>query len=188
MDLFDEKKLIQRARKDPEAFGAIFDEHYDAIFGYVLRRIGDVHASQDIIGETFFKALNKLRQFHWRGISISNWLYRIATNEINQYSRKKKHAPHSLDALAEEKGFEPQDETDILEEVLEQERELVRANEWREIRKQIGQLPKKYQEVLTLRYFENKKILEIGEILGKKEGTIKSLLSRAIAKLRKQRN
>ena len=43
----------------------------------------------------------------------------------------------------------------------------------------------KYQEVLTLRYFENKQIKEISEILGKREGTVKSLLHRGLEKLRR---
>lgn len=188
MDISDEKKIIQCAKKDPEAFGAIFDAYHDPIFGYVLRRIGHVQISQDIVSETFFKALDRLWQFHWRDISISSWLYRIASNEINQYFRKKKHDSYSLDDLLEKKGFEFQDEVDILEEVINQERELGRAKEWQKIRKYIEQLPEKYQEVLTLRYFEDKKIVEIAEILNKKEGTVKSLLSRAMTKLRERCN
>lgn len=188
MDMSDEKELILRAKKDPEAFGVIFDRYYDPIFGYVLRRVGSAHIAQDIVSETFFKALDRLWQFHWRNISISSWLYRIATNEMNRHFRRQKNNPHSLDALLKEQGFEPQDEVDILENILEQERELVRAKEWQVVRKQIELLSEKYQEVLALRYFEDKKIGEIAEILGKKEGTVKSLLSRAISQLKEECN
>ncbi len=188
MDMSDEKNLVARAKKDPEAFGVIFDKYYDSIFGYVLRRVGSVHIAQDIVSETFFKALNRLWQFHWRNISISSWLYRIATNEMNQHFRRQKNNPHSLDTLLKETGFEARDETDILKEILEQEYELARAKDWQKVRKQIEALPEKYQEVLTLRYFEDKKINEIAEILGKKEGTVKSLLSRAMSQLKKKCN
>jgi RNA polymerase sigma-70 factor, ECF subfamily len=188
MDISDEKRLIARARKDPAAFGEIFDAYYDPIFGYVLRRVGSVHIAQDIVSETFFKALDRLWQFRWRNVSISSWLYRIATNETNQYFRRKNKAPRSLDALLEESGFELQSEVDIEEEVLEQERELARAEDWQNVRKNIELLPEKYQEVLTLRYFENKKVREIAEIVNKKEGTVKSLLSRAVSRLREQCN
>jgi RNA polymerase sigma-70 factor (ECF subfamily) len=47
-------------------------------------------------------------------------------------------------------------------------------------------LPAKYQDVIALRYFEGKSIREIAEILGKREGTIKSLLSRGLEKIRKK--
>lgn len=183
----DEKAVIRQAQKDPQAFGAIFDTYYEPIFGYVLKRVGNVHASQDIVSETFFKALDRLWQFRWRNISISSWLYKIATNEVNQYFRKNKRDIQSLDTLLEE-GYEFQGETNLLEEAVEQERELEKAEEWQEIRGRIEKLPEKYQEVLTLRYFEDKKIAEIAEILGKKEGTVKSLLSRAMAKLKSECN
>lgn len=180
-----EKELVGRAKKDPQAFGEIFDKYYDPIFGYILKRTGDAHVSQDIVSSTFFKALDRLWQFRWRGVSISSWLYRIATNEINQHFRSEKHSTYSLEVLIEERGFELQDDTDLLEEVIEQERELSRAWEWKKMRAHIEQLPEKYQEVLALRYFEDKKISEISEILNKKEGTVKSLLSRAVEKLRR---
>ena len=183
VDPVDEQDLIQRAKRDPEAFGVLFDMYYDAIFGYVLKRVGNVHIAQDIVSETFFKALDRLWQFRWRGISISSWFYRIASNEINQYFRKNKHNPHSLDTLLEEQGFELPDDVDVLEEILKQEYELLQAKEWQVVRKHMEVLPEKYQEVLALRYFEDKKVSEIAEILGKKEGTVKSLLSRAVSKL-----
>jgi RNA polymerase sigma-70 factor, ECF subfamily len=184
----EEKELVLRAQKDPQAFGEIFDKYYDPIFGYVLRRVGNARIAQDIISETFFKALNRLWQFRWRDISISSWLYRIATNEMNQHFRRQKHSPHSLDVLLEETGFEVPDKVNILEEVVEQELALAKAKKWQEVRKHIETLPVKYQEVLALRYFENKKIAEIAEILGKKEGTVKSLLSRAISQLKEKCN
>jgi len=184
MDKHQEKELVQRAKKDPEAFGAIFEEYYDPIFGYILKRTGNVHLAQDIASETFFKALDRLWQFRWRDISISSWLYRIATNEINQHFRKEKKRTYSLDAMLETSGIELADERDLLEEIMEQERELERARDWARARKLIHDLPEKYQEALSLRYFEDKKIYEIAEILGKKEGTVKSLLSRGTAMLR----
>ncbi|PIR68591.1 hypothetical protein COU49_00335 [Candidatus Nomurabacteria bacterium CG10_big_fil_rev_8_21_14_0_10_35_16] len=183
MNKSEERELIQQAKKDPEAFGAIFDAYYDQIFGYVLKRVGDVHLSQDITADTFFKALDRLWQFRWRNISILSWLYRIATNETNQYFRGDKKRLYSLDRLLEENNIEFLGEVDIMEEIINQEKEMERAEDWIKVRKLLKNLPEKYQEVVALRYFEDKKISEISEILGKKEGTIKSLLSRAMDKM-----
>ncbi|OIO49248.1 MAG: hypothetical protein AUJ34_01625 [Parcubacteria group bacterium CG1_02_41_12] len=180
----EEKQLIARAKKNPDAFGAIFEQYYEPIFGYVLKRTGNVHSAQDIVSETFFKALDRLWQFRWQGVSISSWLYRIATNEINQYYRKRKKAHISIEELIEKSGIELQDEHDLIDEISRQEEELERAHQWRKARKYISELDKKYQEVLSLRFFEEKKINEISEILNKKEGTVKSLLSRGMAQLR----
>jgi len=186
MEKSEEKQLILRAQKDPQAFGAIFEEYYEPIFGYILKRTGNVTAAQDIAGETFFKALDRLWQFKWRNISISSWLYRIATNEISQHFRAQKKRHYSIEALLEQSGIELADEHDLAREIMEQEEELSRAESFREARKALHQLPEKYQAALTLRYFDDKKISEIAEILGKREGTVKSLLSRGIAMLRKR--
>jgi RNA polymerase sigma-70 factor (ECF subfamily) len=52
------------------------------------------------------------------------------------------------------------------------------------VQKIVQKLPMKYQAVLSLRFFEGKSILEIAEIIGEKEGTVKSLLYRGLAKVR----
>jgi RNA polymerase sigma-70 factor, ECF subfamily len=184
MDKYQEKQLIKQAKKDPQAFGVIFEEYYEPIFGYILKRTGNAHVAQDIASETFFKALDRLWQFRWQNLSISSWLYRIAINEMNQYFRKNKKTTYSIEQLLEESGIELEDEHNLAQELLEQEQELERAIEWKKARKLISSLPEKYQEVFSLRFFEDKKIREIAEILGKREGTIKSLLSRGRAKLK----
>ena len=51
----EEKEIIKKAKKSPDAFGAIFEQYYEPIFGYVLKRTGNVHSAQDIVSETFFK-------------------------------------------------------------------------------------------------------------------------------------
>lgn len=181
MNISEEKDLINRAKKDPQAFGEIFDIYHDNIFGYVMHRVGKIQITEDIVSETFLKAIDRLWQFRWRGISISNWLYRIANNEINQYFRKKDNNVQSLNEFMEDTDFDIESDVNILEEIIGQERELLRAEEWIKVRKKMGSLPEKYQEVIALRYFENKKIKEISEILNKKEGTVKSLLSRAVS-------
>jgi RNA polymerase sigma-70 factor (ECF subfamily) len=57
MDLSEEKELVRQAQKDPDAFAELYDQYYPKIFGYVLRRTGNLEAAQDITSETFFKAL-----------------------------------------------------------------------------------------------------------------------------------
>jgi RNA polymerase sigma-70 factor (ECF subfamily) len=187
MDLNEKKELIKLVQKDPEAFAKTYVLYYPRIFGYALKRTANLEIAQDITSETFFKALKKLWQLRWRNTSFSSWLYRIATNEINLYLRKGKYKSASLDEL-QELGFEPvslhNPETDIIEaqEKLKQHQDFIVCQQ------KITQLDIKYQEVITLRFFEQKQIKEISEILGKSEGTIKSLLHRGLEKLRVSMN
>jgi len=184
MDLREEKELVRQAQKSPDAFAGLYDQYYPRIFGYVLRRSANLEAAQDITSETFLKALGKLWQFQWRNVSFSSWLYKIATNEVRQYFRKAEYKKSvSLEEL-QEQGFELLSPHDPENELIEAQEKLEQHQEFLEVQQRIVQLPARYQEVITLRFFEKKQIKEIAEILGKREGTIKSLLHRAVEKLR----
>ncbi|HEY8927589.1 MAG TPA: RNA polymerase sigma factor [Mucilaginibacter sp.] len=178
-----EKALIEQCHIDPAAFGQVFDAWYKPVFGYVMRRTADYDLSKDIAAETFLKAFLKIDSFRWRGISLSAWLYRIATNELNQYYRSSKYKPQSLQQLMENPQMEKllhqqDDEREIIQ------REMEAFNDYSRIRTNLLKLDLKYQEVIALRYFEQKTNTEISAILDKNEGTVKSLLSRGLEKLR----
>ena len=179
MAIESEKELAARAQKDPQAFGELYEQNYARIFGYVLKRVANLEAAQDITSETFFKALDKLGQFRWRNIPFSAWLYRIAGNEVVNYYRRDGHQPLPLDECRE-----PITLADPPAEILQAQEELKRHEEFLALHEKISRLPHKYQEVIALRFFEEKKLGEIADILGKREGTVKSLLSRGLEKLR----
>lgn len=182
MDLDEEKELIKSAQKDTQAFAGLYDLYYPKIFGYCLKRTANLEIAQDITSETFFKALKKLWQFRWRSISFSSWLYKISTNELNRYSRKGKYKSISLDELREQ-GLDIVSLHNPQNELIEAQEKLKQHQDFLSCQKKISLLAVKYQEVLTLRFFEQKQIKEIGEILGKSDSTIKSLLRRGIKKL-----
>lgn len=180
----EEKHLLEKIKKDPKEFGVLFDQYYNRIFGYVLRRTLNYDLAGDVTAETFLKAFLKINSFKWRGISISSWLFRIATNEINYYYRKQKYSPRSLDLLLDRDEFDIKNPESLEEERARITEELKAHNDFIEVQKKLAQLPVKYQEVIALKYFEEKSIKEISEIIYKKEGTVKSLISRGLQKLR----
>ena len=131
--------------------------------------------------EVFFKALKNLGKFHWRDVPFSSWLYRIAAHEIANHFRKNKQEQFCLKEVYNSISISnPSAET----ELLEAEAEIKRHEEFLTLHQSIFKLSIKYQEVIMLRFFENKQIRETGEILGKREGTVKSLLHRGLKKLR----
>jgi len=89
-----------------------------------------------------------------------------------------------LEILRDEQGFEPVALHNPETEFLEAQEKLKQHQDFLKIQEKISKLSIKYQEVITLRFFEKKKLKEISEILGKKEGTIKSLLHRGLEKLK----
>jgi RNA polymerase sigma-70 factor (ECF subfamily) len=170
----------------PQAFGSLYEQHYSQIFGYVYRRILHWETAQDITAEVFFKAYRSFWRFRWSSIPIGAWFYRIAANEVNMYFRVGRFKRDvSLTELLDEKGFDAPDSASTIEKA-NAERELQQSQDFVLIQACLRSLPAKYQGVIALRYFEGKNIREIAEILGKREGTIKSLLSRGLERIRKK--
>lgn len=183
MDIEAERKLIEAAKEDKNAFGILYRHYFPQIFNYTLRRLADVGAAQEVTSDTFFEAMKDIKRFEWRGISFSSWLYRIASNNSNSYFRKKSNKLLSLDFLFSKHDYEVAGQTNIEQEIINVQNDLERHKDFLLIHQQLMQLPVKYQEVIALRYFEKKKIKEISEIVSKNENTVKSLLSRALEKL-----
>jgi RNA polymerase sigma-70 factor (ECF subfamily) len=177
----DGQLLVKQAKIDSHAFAILFDRHYDDIFRYVLHRTANPELAQDLTSETFFKALNKLWTFRWQNVPFSAWLYRIASNEVNGFYRKHKlYKSISLDDVAEDPGSEKH----LLKEELRQAREEINNNLlFLDLHQAVSRLKNRYQDVIALRFFENKKVKEIAEILNKSEGTVKSLIHRALKQL-----
>ena len=175
--------MVRRAGTDPRAFGELYDRYYPRILGYVFRITGDYSIACDITSETFLKAWIKIGTFKWRGISISSWFFKIASNELNQYFRKKAYTPHTLldqslaglTAFATGRGGQEPDPGARLEQM----------EEYRNIHAMLNTLSPDYRKVIALRYFEELSIRQISEILGKREGTIRSLLFRGLGKMKR---
>lgn len=182
----DETDLLDRIRQQPGSFSELFKQYYKQIFGYVFRRTGNFDDTADIAADTFLKAFRHIHNFKYNGISVKVWLYRIATNELNLYFRlKQKH--NSIFELinTEDKNLFKDYIADDRREI---ESELERHEQFLSVLKELKTIPVKYQEVIALRYFEGKDNKEIAEILNINEGTLKSLLSRRIEKLRQKCN
>ncbi|MCX8093118.1 MAG: RNA polymerase sigma factor [Candidatus Goldbacteria bacterium] len=186
MDKNEEKQLVKEAMKNSDAFDKLFEIYYPKILRYVIFRTGNVEIGRDIAAETFYKAFKNLWKFRWIGTTFSAWLYRIAGNLVIDYFRGKKTETMFIEkTLKQIKITRPLSARDIENEIIENQEKLEENRDYEEIKQQLFKLPVLYQEVLVLKYIEGYKIQEICEILGKKEGTVKSLISRGIELLKK---
>jgi len=179
----EQQQLIREAKTNSGSFAKLYDFYYPKILGYAFRRTLDIDLAKDITSETFLKAYVNIATFKWKGIAFSSWLFKIATNEMNMLHRKKRSSFASIPKV--KAAMFDQDDGDALEKEKEElERQLKQSTEFIRVQQKLQLLPVKYQEVISLRFFEEKSIKEIAEILACKEGTVKSLLARGIRKLK----
>ncbi len=87
----EELALVHRAKiGEKEAVGLLWDAITPKLYGYLVHTLKDAHKAEDIVQDTWLKALQSLPQFHSRGVRFSAWLFAIARNECRQYWRKSK--------------------------------------------------------------------------------------------------
>ena len=87
-----EYSILERSRKDPKAFGELYEKYFDRIFNYVYRQTDDEELTADLCSQSFLIVLKHLDRYEFRGLPFSAWLYRIASNEVNKHYRKQKRA------------------------------------------------------------------------------------------------
>ncbi|MHB0856602.1 MAG: sigma-70 family RNA polymerase sigma factor [Anaerolineae bacterium] len=168
--------IVENAKNDPDAFSGIYEQYVDRIYSYIYHRVGNVHDAEDLTSRTFFRALAHLQSYEDKGVPFSAWLFRIAHNLIANWHRDRGRRPVvALDELVmraaahehPEALAQSQDEARLL-------RETMRA------------LDPTRQELLVLKFSEDLSNAEIGAIMGRSEGAIKSLYHRTLLALRKE--
>ncbi|MEM7039231.1 MAG: sigma-70 family RNA polymerase sigma factor, partial [Bacteroidota bacterium] len=88
--LRQELHQIEAAKKEPARFGVLYERYYKQIYLFVFKRCGDQDAAGDICSQVFMKAMLNIKKYQYKGVPFSAWLYRIASNEVNQHFRNKK--------------------------------------------------------------------------------------------------
>ena len=171
----DQDVLIKKACSDPAAFARLYRLHYDSVFRYCSHRLFNRQSAEDVTSTVFFKAMNALKLFKGNSKEFRNWLYRIATNAANDHLRsavKRKEAIRIVsDSIRSGRYVIASDDLGDKKVLLKQA---------------LLSLKPKYQAVITLRFFEHMKLIEIAEVLDQNPATIRSILSRALDKLRKK--
>jgi RNA polymerase sigma-70 factor (ECF subfamily) len=169
-------QLIAEVCSDPAAFVQLYRRHYDAMFRYCVHRLFDRHMAEDITAEVFLKVVENLGRFKGNEQQFRNWLYRIATNFVNDHLRRTARRSSLL------KGASLQIDNEVADCQSSAEPSTEKLALLREA---VLSLKPRYQTIITLRFFESLKLYEIAEVLGSSPGTVRSQLSRALAKLRK---
>ena len=172
----DLRRLVERAQTgDRAALEELYLLHFDRIYSYLHLSVGNRHDAEDLTNQTFVRMLESIGRFRWRRVPISAWLFRIAHNLAMDHFRagrrlqpEEKPPEHagSEERSAEEEALHSLDRRSMLE--------------------LIEQLSPDQQHVLVLKFVFDFPNRDVGTVLGKSEGAVKSLQHRALASLQRQ--
>jgi RNA polymerase sigma-70 factor (ECF subfamily) len=168
-------QLVQEAKEDPAAFGTLYERYVKQIYNYVYYRVGNHQDAEDLTSRTFFRALRHIENYEDRGAPVSAWFYRIAHNLVANWHRD--HGRHPVVALeAAPMSDWPESPEMVAVENEEQERLL----------SVVRGLPADRQRLLVLKFAGRMSNAEIGLIMERTEGAIKSLYHRTLIALRQE--
>jgi RNA polymerase sigma-70 factor (ECF subfamily) len=172
--LSDDQALQQAAKGDTDAFGVLYERYVARIYNYIYYRTGLTTEAEDLTAKVFFRAYNHIGSYRNTGVPFSAWLYRIAHNLVANWhrdnSRKKEVA---LDE-------EPQ----IMHRGALPETVLMKDQQVDSLFRIIKGLTSDRQQLLILKFVEDLSNSEIGMIMGRSEGAIKSLYHRTLYNLK----
>lgn len=168
---------------DRKEFARLVDAYSTPIYRLALKILGDPQDAEDVLQETFIKALSALPTFEGRS-SLSTWLYRIAVNEALMLLRRRKPETLLTDNDGDEDESGESESAYLIDWCCLPEEELLSDEAQRFLDKAIAQLPENLRLVFWLRDVEGLSIKETAETLGLSETNVKTRLLRARLKLR----
>jgi RNA polymerase sigma-70 factor (ECF subfamily) len=173
-----DEALIARTKRDRDAFGQLYDRYVEQVYQFTYRRVKDHTIAEDITARVFYRALEQLPRFEWRGIPFGGWLMRIAANLIHDHnSYAQRHI--SLGDWAEERADVASADPLVEEQYAARQAASV-------LWQVVSALPLVEQQVLVYRFAREMSVREIAEIMGRTEGAVKQLLFRAVKRLRQR--
>ena len=169
-----ESALVAKAQKDAQAFGELYELYIDRIYSYVYSRVQNAQDAEDLTARIFYRALDRLDRYEDRGLPFGAWLFRIAHNLVANWHRDQSRRTFvPIDGLIF--PGERRDEPEATVDRWEGEDALWAA---------IERLPAERRQLLFHKFGDQLTNIEIGALMQKSEGAIKSLYFRTLAALR----
>lgn len=172
MNELELQNAFEKAQKlDREAFGLIYDHFSEKLYRFIFFRVGHKELAEDILADTFVKAWTKIEQVS-NAKAFTSWIYQIAKNNVIDYYRVKKVT------------VDLEEVVDILEDASSPIEDANLMIEQRVVVELIEHLAPDQQQVIRYKFFEDLENIEIAQIMGRSEGSIRVIQHRAIIRLK----
>lgn len=180
----DDRELVERARAgDSSAFEVLVTKYQQRVYNLALRMTGNEEDAFDLSQEAFIKAWRGLETFQFDA-QFSTWLYRLTSNACLDFLRAQKRRKTVSLTYEDDEGEETQ--IDVVDPAPDPEQAALASEDRELLRCALDALDDESREIITLRVIDDLRYDQIAEVLGVKEGTVKSRLSRAREKLKKK--
>lgn len=173
---------LARARAhDAHALSLLYHRFLPVVYRYVLGRVGDIHAAEDVTSETFLAMLNGIASTRAdEELSFAAWMLGIARHQAAMHFRRHARSPIRLDASI-----------DISEDVQQAQGTnegdplaiLTARESWHEVVAALNHLTEEQRTVVLYRCVLDYSADEVGQLLGKQAGAIRVQQFRALASL-----
>jgi len=172
----DDAALAEAAKTERAAFDLLYRRYARRVYGYCYSRTANGQVAEDLTAQTFLAALEGIGRYRGEG-SVAAWLFGIAANVCKGYHRYRQRHPQAPLAAA---AGRPDGEAPDPEQRAHRQSILDCAL------RMIPLLSPDRQEVLRLRFLAGLNTAETAEVMGRRRGTVRKLLSRALDDLRER--
>ena len=164
-----------KSRPAKAPFEAVYEEYYQPLLRYLCKKTGSLQDAEDLTSETFLYCYRSYDSYDPEKSAVSTWLYLAANSRLKNYYRDRRDHVE----ISELENLLPAEETDMDRAAyLEQLRGF--------LAKKLETLPERQQQVIAMRFFQEKDYDEIADTLGTSAGNIRVILSRALDRLKKE--
>ncbi len=166
------QQALEKARNgDEDAFAFIFEMFSGKIYKYISYKINEPDQAQDLLQEVFFKAWKGLPKLNLQNLNFNAWLYKIASNTVNDFFRKIYRSPQTVELDENIAGSIFTDKPGYTGNAAI-------------ISRALDQLPPQYKELLILRFEQDLDTETTAAALGKTNLSVRVAQHRALSQLR----
>ena len=156
------RDLLDNKEKD-KAFKKLLDLYQERLYWHIRKMVITHENADDVLQNTFLRIYKSLPNFQQKS-SLHTWMYRIAYNESLRFLEESKKKYHlSLDDVGRKYLNNLVDDTFFEGDEIQLKLQRI-----------LSELPEKERRIFQMKYYDDLKFREMEEILGIKEGTLKS--------------
>lgn len=173
--LNDKFLLASSIAGDEQAFGKIYDKYIDEIFRFILMRVSNKEEAQDLTSEVFLKTWQYVSAQNKQIDNVRALLYRVGRNLVIDYYRTSGREVQAFD----EKEFEK-----IVDNTVDLEQSISKKSDLQIVFSSLNKLSDEDKELIIMRYVQDLSVAEIAKVLGKRKGSVRVCLHRAVKRIK----